>query len=264
MRDPSNDATVLPYFEGDYWVSAAEAIIKDIKAGKKIVIKTMEDEESEEDDDYSDDDEEGIYIRKKNKKRGYMQPNPNCIYRGEKDAVMIKLASLVEPMKDAFIVARLRPREFAMHYEQQRRAELQGSFERPMKMARDGGGGGRFMSYEEEMMGMPLPKPASASSSSSASSVSWGSGYGKKKSANVAAGLNAKGFPVCFNQLRDDTEDVDDTIDFEFFESRQSFLALCQNSHYQFDQLRRAKHTSMMVLYHLHNPDTPHYVATSS
>jgi len=60
--------------------------------------------------------------------------------------------------------------------------------------------------------------------------------------------------------LTDDTEDVDDTQESEHFETRQSFLNLCQGNHYQFDQLRRAKHTSMMVLYHLHNPDAPKFV----
>lgn len=59
---------------------------------------------------------------------------------------------------------------------------------------------------------------------------------------------------------RDDTEDPDDTMECEFFDTRQAFLNLCQGNHYQFDQLRRAKHSSMMVLYHLHNPDAPKFV----
>ena len=60
--------------------------------------------------------------------------------------------------------------------------------------------------------------------------------------------------------MKDDTEDPDDNVDSEHFDTRQSFLNLCQGNHYQFDQLRRAKHTSMMVLYHLHNPDAPKFV----
>jgi len=55
-------------------------------------------------------------------------------------------------------------------------------------------------------------------------------------------------------------EDVDDVQDSEHFDVRESFLSLCQGNHYQFDQLRRAKHSSMMVLYHLHNPDVPKFL----
>jgi E1A/CREB-binding protein len=60
--------------------------------------------------------------------------------------------------------------------------------------------------------------------------------------------------------LPEDTEDVDDIQESEHFDTRQSFLNLCQGNHYQYDQLRRAKHSSMMVLYHLHNPDAPKFV----
>merc|ERR1712146_588589 len=49
-------------------------------------------------------------------------------------------------------------------------------------------------------------------------------------------------------------DDDSEEMDCEFLNNRQAFLNLCQGNHYQFDQLRRAKHSSMMVLWHLHNP----------
>jgi hypothetical protein len=81
-----------------------------------------------------------------------------------------------------------------------------------------------------------------------------------QESYGVAAGLDENGIPVCFKDLKDDTEDVDDLQDSEHFQDRLSFLNLCTGNHYQFDQLRRAKHSSVMVLYHLHNPDAPKFV----
>jgi len=55
-------------------------------------------------------------------------------------------------------------------------------------------------------------------------------------------------------------DDDEEEMDCEFLNNRQAFLNLCQGNHYQFDQLRRAKHTSMMVLWHLHNRDAPKFV----
>ncbi|KAI8102200.1 hypothetical protein M9435_005806 [Picochlorum sp. BPE23] len=57
-------------------------------------------------------------------------------------------------------------------------------------------------------------------------------------------------------------QDDDPTMDSEFFDTRQQFLSLCQGNHYQFDTLRRARHSSMMALYHLHNPSEPAFSAT--
>jgi len=58
------------------------------------------------------------------------------------------------------------------------------------------------------------------------------------------------------------TEDEDEPQDIEMFESRQHFLNYCQTNHFQFDELRRAKHTTMMVLFQLHNPNAPMFIPT--
>ncbi|CAN6475708.1 unnamed protein product [Victoria cruziana] len=69
-------------------------------------------------------------------------------------------------------------------------------------------------------------------------------------------------FPVEVTDVPVDTKDKDEILESEFFDTRQAFLSLCQGNHYQYDTLRRAKHSSMMVLYHLHNPTAPAFVTT--
>ncbi|CAK9135556.1 unnamed protein product [Ilex paraguariensis] len=69
-------------------------------------------------------------------------------------------------------------------------------------------------------------------------------------------------YPVEITDVPADTKDRDEILESEFFDTRQAFLSLCQGNHYQYDTLRRAKHSSMMVLYHLHNPTAPAFVTT--
>lgn len=57
-----------------------------------------------------------------------------------------------------------------------------------------------------------------------------------------------------------DTVDEDEPFESDLFESRQMFLNYCQTTHCQFDELRRAKHSSMMVLFQLHNPSAPKFL----
>nr|ASU54197.1 histone acetyltransferase [Hevea brasiliensis] len=71
-------------------------------------------------------------------------------------------------------------------------------------------------------------------------------------------------YPVEITDVPVDTKDKDEILESEFFDTRQAFLNLCQGNHYQYDTLRRAKHSSMMVLYHLHNPTAPAFVTTCS
>jgi hypothetical protein len=54
--------------------------------------------------------------------------------------------------------------------------------------------------------------------------------------------------------------DPDGLMDSQFFATRSMFLNLCQGNHYQFDTLRRAKHSSMMVMWHVHHPLAPSFV----
>lgn len=54
--------------------------------------------------------------------------------------------------------------------------------------------------------------------------------------------------------LSGNTADPDMLMPSPFVDSRHTFLEMCQYRHYQFDSIRRAKHSSMMLLYHLHHP----------
>ncbi|KAF6170471.1 hypothetical protein GIB67_036245, partial [Kingdonia uniflora] len=67
----------------------------------------------------------------------------------------------------------------------------------------------------------------------------------KSKKKHVLSFVEVNGVPL-------DTEDSDNNYENELFESRQTFLNICQRNNYQYDSLRRAKHSSMMILYDLH------------
>lgn len=50
-----------------------------------------------------------------------------------------------------------------------------------------------------------------------------------------------------------ETDDGDPTMESKYFDSRIDFLKHCQDNQFQFDTIRRAKHSTMMILYYLHN-----------
>jgi len=94
-------------------------------------------------------------------------------------------------------------------------------------------------------------------------------GKGKGKGLSVIGSLshakqkdinpNESIHPSCLQLLeclRTDTSDPDELMNCPFLDSRQTFLEMCQYRHYQFDSLRRAKYSSLMLLHHMLYPQS--------
>ncbi|KAF1329445.1 Histone acetyltransferase, partial [Globisporangium splendens] len=85
------------------------------------------------------------------------------------------------------------------------------------------------------------------------------------KPAAPAAEAVVKAKDKAVTKARVSDDDLDDVImPCEIFDTREAFLMYCQNNHCQFDQIRRAKHSSMMVLYHLFNQGTTGFTFSCS
>lgn len=316
MADPTNDATVLPYFEGDYWVNEAEVVIKDlIKVGDKWLA-------TDGDGDISDSDDVAKSKAKPKRTRSGKRELSFVPGGRSRDAVMAKLAPVIQGMKEAFFVARLHPKEYAEKWSNARQIELEteakdANPESEAKRARlleesalksdaesssessnigklvetdrlDVGSTGQHVPEEQRAAEQTTSIETIVSAGRTTASVSDDSPESKiEEAANLAiksedvkadfatASGSTEAAPVTdvtrglepdamVRYKNDLTDDIDDIQENDYFNTRQDVLNLCQGNHYQFDQLRRAKHTSMMILYHLHNPDAPKFVPICS
>jgi E1A/CREB-binding protein len=220
FANESLDATAVPYLEGDYFPGEAENIIKMLQEGGG---------------------KKGASAGKKSKKKSSSKARSGTRSTGcdeealiasgildaknlgelDRDQVMVKLGETIQPMKESFIVAFL-----------------------------------NWSGAAEENLVVPeeIEKYRRENASKQGEDMA---GNKRDLNGNVRDSIKAvdkNGNPV--KVIDDDAED----LDCEFLNNRQAFLNLCRGNHYQFDELRRAKHTSMMVLWHLHNRDAPKFV----
>ncbi|GAB9464261.1 Histone acetyltransferase, partial [Globisporangium polare] len=265
-----NSACALPYFEGDYWVGLAEDLIEKIesekpkkakkasttkrktaetkKGSKKSKAKktkrrktgpgvgendgeNMSDGEGDGDDnDTGDEDNESAAGGEKAKKETPIT-SLDTVDRTITDPLMKKLGEVIEPMKDDFLVVKLHPCCRVCNT-----TVLQGV---------------TWQDLNTKTEVCLNPKTVQT--------VLCDACYQKAKlTPKLQARLNVLTRTEMNIPLK--ITDPDEVKDSEFFDTRQAFLSLCQGNHYQFDELRRAKHSSMMALYHLGNPNPNAYI----
>ncbi|KAG3174345.1 Histone acetyltransferase [Phytophthora cactorum] len=263
-----NTPCALPYFEGDYWVGLAEDLIEklDAEKPKKIVNKrgskshkrknsdtkkaankkskskkpkrrkTATGGEASGDEDEDDDAHEGTT----SSNRTLTVKSLDTPDRKLSDPLMHKLGEVIDPMKDDFLVVKLVPCCRVCNT-----SVVQGTLWRDHSVKTEHGLNPKVV-QTALCDGCYLKlKVVSAGGSSAAHQ-------------RLQARLNALTKETV--ALPERCTDPDETNDSEFFDTRQAFLSLCQGNHYQFDELRRAKHSSMMALYHLGNPNPNAYV----
>mmetsp|Transcript_5018 Transcript_5018/g.18226 ORF Transcript_5018/g.18226 Transcript_5018/m.18226 type:complete len:1377 (+) Transcript_5018:27-4157(+) len=232
-------ASELPYLEGDYWSGAAEGMIDDVLQeedsdgkskgrggkGKKAAAK------------------KGISSTSKTR-RGLAGANlPKAEQRDLQ--LMTKLGETIKPMKEDFILVHL-----AHWCNCCRRYIESGTF---WGTAENSKQEAVLCSecYERESALEPTERYGYAQGL-------WCNGRAADPSLPNGSALVKKQVEKVYPRR----PDPDKEIASDFFERRDSFLSLCSGNHYQFDTLRRAKHSSMMVLYHLHNPQIQAFTCT--
>jgi E1A/CREB-binding protein len=221
FADESLDATAVPYLEGDYFPGEAENIIKMLEEGGGKKGGSSGKKKKNQSKSKSRGGTRSTGVDEEALIASGMMDGVRNLEELDRDQVMVKLGETIQPMKDSFIVAFL-------NWEGAKKEDM----EVPESVAK----------FREENPDAFVPLKSGTKRDVDG------------KSRDDATPVDKDGHPI--KVIDDDAED----LDCEFLNNRQAFLNLCRGNHYQFDELRRAKHTSMMVLWHLHNRDAPKFV----
>jgi E1A/CREB-binding protein len=223
FADPDLDATVVPYLEGDYFPGEAENIIKMLEEGhaKKSGNGGKKKKNKASAKNKGSTGTRSTGVDEEALLASGILDGARSLKDLDRDQVMAKMGDTIQPMKESFIVAFL-------NWSGAREEDMQ--VPESVELARQ-----EYQANEEiDLVGSKRDARGDVRDS--------------------LASFDNNGEPV--KVIDDDAED----LDCEFLNNRQAFLNLCRGNHYQYDELRRSKHTSMMVLWHLHNRDAPKFV----
>lgn len=236
----------LPYFEGDYWPGEAENLL-----GKM----------SEEARQAGRKGNKGS-LTAGGKPRAKSAKGKRYGSGSEEEQIMGRLGEVIGGMKDDFIVVHLQePCSLCREY-----ISNGSRYYHPSPPH-------RTVKTERTFEGISLDTPGQSSrqvlqmsrfqlcASCYEREGKHTSGYGSGKARGLPGGVKLEDLQVQQAGPIPSVTDSNPDVECEFFHTRQAFLSLCQGNHYQFDTIRRAKHSSAMVLYHLHNPDAPAFAS---
>lgn len=238
---PSPSVTALPYFEGDFWPGEAEAQLTEIDLGKPMEAGKKGKKPPAK---------RGKGAGKAKRFAGPVTADTQLLMR-----FMESLGSNSNNMKEDFIVAHFRPPcsicqgycQGVMYLLNKKREELPKvkveEFE-GIRLAVDGNDRLDLPRWFAVCEACYLAEREAADTGNAATKLP------------LSVTVHDLAPTPCPPETAE-VVDQDPPMDCEIFDSRTSYLSLCQGNHYQFDTLRRAKHSSMMTLYHLHNPTEP-------
>lgn len=212
----------LPYFEGDYIPGEIETIVADLNKEERMAGKK------------GSDDDHAVPAQKKaaSGRRSGTRSNPGQLLNEYQDKVMNRLGSATYNMRENLIIARLRNRHFVAAIE---RGDDVSNWPDDDTYLGEQISSDRCDSYDDRTE----------------------IGYDNSKQHEI----NGKETTTAITTTSiGSTVEEDPQFESDMFENRLLFLNYCQSNNCQFDELRRAKHSTMMILYQLHNPSEPKFV----
>lgn len=220
----------LPYFEGDYIPGEIENILSHLSKEEKRNLPIAK-----------------AVPRRSGLKLG-TRSNPGSLVSQTQDKIMQRLGKAIYNMKENLMIVRLRSKAFASAVERGDDVSKWPDDEESIPVVKREDSGTLVVNDDDD----------DAKKECSPTTDTLGSNELDDNAAMAIA--ISRAFAHTAGPRVSSTEDKDPLFESELFANRQLFLNYCQANKCQFDELRNAKHTTMMVLYQLHTPNAPKFL----